>query len=79
VSGRVKDYFANLWVRIGLVLVVVGWGPLLAVIVLAAIGLWPDPNPNPIGLGLLFFVTFWPAFACLGFGAFQVQRRRSQQ
>jgi hypothetical protein len=72
----VKDYFANLWVRIGLVLVVVGWGPLLAVIVLAAIGLWPDPNPNPIGLGLLFFVTFWPAVACLGFGALQVQRAR---
>jgi hypothetical protein len=76
VSGRVKDYLANLWVRIGLVLVVVGWGPLLAVIVLAAIGLWPDPNPNPIGLGLLFFVTFWPAVACLGFGALQVQRAR---
>lgn len=74
-----KDYIANVWVRIGLVLAVVGWGPLLAVILLAAIGLWPDPNPNPIGLGLLFFVTFWPAVACLGIGAFQVQRRRRQQ
>lgn len=74
-----KEYLANLWIKIGLVLVVVGWGPLLAVICLAAIGLWPDPNPNPIGLGLLFFVTFWPAVVCLGIGAVQVQRRRRQQ
>ena len=73
---RLKDYIANRWVKTGLVLFLLGWGPLLAVILLAAIGLWPDPNPNPIGLGLLFFVTFWPAVACLGFGAFQVQRRR---
>jgi hypothetical protein len=79
VSGRVKDYIANTWVRVGLVLVVVGSGPLLAVIFLAALGLWPDPNPNPVGLGLLFFVTFWPAVTCLGVGAFQVQRRRRKQ
>jgi hypothetical protein len=39
-----KDYIANLWVKIGLVL-----------------------------------VTVWPAVACLGVGAFQVQRRRRQQ
>ena len=74
-----KDYIANIWIKIGLVLVVVGWAPLLAVILLAAIGLWPDPNPNPIGLGLLFFVTFWPAVACLAVGAVQVQRGRGQQ
>ena len=47
----------------------------LAIIVLAAVGLWPDPNPNPIGPGLLFFFTFWPAVACLSIGAFQVRRR----
>jgi hypothetical protein len=75
----VRDYLANIWIKIGLGLVVVGWGPLLAVICLAAIGLWLDPNPNPIGLGLLFFVTFWPAVVCLGIGAVQVQRRRRQQ
>jgi len=74
-----KDYVANLWVRIGLVLVVAGWGPLLAVIFLSAVGLWPDPNPNPIGLGLLFFVTFGPAVACLGAGALQVRRSRRRQ
>lgn len=68
-------YLANRWVKIGLVLAVLGWGPLLAVVLLSAVGLWPDPNPNPIGLGLLFFVTFWPAVISCGIGAFQVRRR----
>lgn len=71
-----KAYLANRWARIGLVLVVFGWGPLLAVVLLSAVGLWPDPNPNPVGLGLLFFVTFWPAVIFCGIGAFQVRRRR---
>jgi len=73
-----QDYVANRWIKIGLVLIVVGWGPLIAIIALASIGLWPDPNPNPIGPGLLFFVTFWPAVICVGIGAAQVARRRKQ-
>jgi hypothetical protein len=52
--------------------VLFGWGPLWAIVLLAGIGLWPDPNPNPIGPGLLFFVTFWPALACLAIGTAQV-------
>lgn len=74
-----KAYLLNLWIRIGLTLVVFGWGPLLTIVLLAAIGLWPDPNPNPIGPGLLFFVTAWPAIICLGVGVFQVRRHRSGQ
>jgi hypothetical protein len=73
-----QDYTANRWIKIGLVLVVLGWGPLLAIVALAAVHLWPDPNPNPIGAGLLFFVTFWPAVICLGIGATQVARRRKE-
>jgi hypothetical protein len=73
-----KGYLGNFWFKIGLVLVVVGWGPLLAIILLAAIGLWPDPNPNPIGPGLLFFFTSWPAIICLGIGVVQVRRRLSR-
>lgn len=71
-----RDHLANRWFRIGFWLAVLGWGPLGIIVVLAAVGLWPDPNPNPIGPGLLFFFTFWPAVALMGVGAFQVRRRR---
>jgi hypothetical protein len=47
------------WVGLGLF--VVGTGPLLAVILLSALGLTKDPNPNPIGFGLLAFLTFYPS------------------
>ncbi|MDD2804695.1 MAG: hypothetical protein PHV33_04015 [Elusimicrobiales bacterium] len=33
---------------------------------------------NPIGLGLLFFVSFWPAVILLGLGAAQAARRAKQ-
>jgi hypothetical protein len=71
-----RDHLANRWFRIGFWLAVLGWGPLGIIVVLAAVGLWPDPNPNPIGPGLLFFFTFWPAVALMSVGAFQVRRRR---
>jgi hypothetical protein len=67
-------------VRIGLGLLVLGSGPLVAIIVLAELGLWPDPDPNPIGPGLLFFFTFWPAVICVGVGVSRVwlsHRRRT--
>ncbi len=68
-------YLGNRLVQIGLALIVFGWGPLWGIVLLAALGLWPDPNPNPIGPGLLFFVTAWPALICLGIGCFQVWRK----
>jgi hypothetical protein len=71
-----QSYLANRWVKISLGLVVLGWGPLIAIIALAALHLWPDPDPNPVGPGLLFFVTFWPAVICFGVGAAQVARQR---
>ncbi len=73
-AGVLTAFLRNRWSRIGLGLAVVGWGPLLTVILLSGLGLWPDPNPNPIGFGLLFFVTFWPAVICLGVGFFQSRR-----
>lgn len=72
-----KGYLQNRWIQVGLTLVVVGWGPLLAIVLLATIGLWPDPNPNPVGPGLLFFVTSWPAIGCLVIGFVQVRRKRA--
>ena len=71
-----KFYLNNRLFKIGAIIALIGWTPLLLIIVLAGIGLWPDPNPNPIGPGLLFFFSFWPAVACLGIGAFQVWRDR---
>ncbi len=47
------------WFGIGLL--VLGTGPLLAIILAASLGLLSDPDPNPIGPGLLAFFTFWPA------------------
>jgi hypothetical protein len=70
-----KEVLKNKWGKIGAALVVLGWGPLLTVILLDAVGLWPDPNPNPIGFGLLFFVTFWPAVICLSIGWSKAHKR----
>jgi hypothetical protein len=72
-----QGFLSNRWSKIGLALVALGWGPLLLVIFLAAIGLWPDPNPNPVGPGLLFALTVWPAIICLGVGAYQTRRKNS--
>lgn len=71
-----RDYRKNRLIQIGFWLLVIGTGPLLGIILLAELGLWPDPNPNPIGPGLLFFFTFWPAMICLGIGVFQVRRKQ---
>jgi hypothetical protein len=69
-----RQYLASRLVRAGLVLFVLGCGPLLAIIGLAAVGLWPDPNPNPVGPGMLAFLTFWPSVICLVVGAARVRR-----
>lgn len=68
-----RRYVANKLFRIGAVLFLVGCGPLLFIILAAALGLWPDPNPNPIGPGLLAFLSFWPSVALLGLGVHQVR------
>jgi hypothetical protein len=74
-----RAYLQSAWVKVGLVLLIVGAGPLLFIIITAAIGLWPDPNPNPIGPGLLFFFTFWPAVICIVVGVIRVRLRSPQR
>jgi hypothetical protein len=71
-----REYLRSRLVRVGLGLLILGTGPLLFVIVAAALGLWPDPNPNPIGPGFLAFLTFWPSVICLGIGIAQGRRGR---
>ena len=72
-----REYLKSMWVRVGLVLLVIGAAPLLTIIFAAALGLWPDPNPNPVGAGLLFALTFWPAIICIVVGVIRVRNRRA--
>lgn len=69
------------WFGLGLLLV--GSGPLLTVILLAALGLLDDPNPNPVGLGILAALTFWPAILMMlvsyGRAVLRRDRLRKQQ
>jgi len=68
-----RKYLQSNWIKTGLALVIFGWGPLIAIVFLADVGLWPDPNPNPIGPGILFFFTSWPAIICLIVGVVRVR------
>jgi hypothetical protein len=70
-------YWQSRLVKTGVVLFVLGSGPLLLIIAAAAIGLWPDPNPNPVGPGMLAALTFWPAVICIGVGVVRVKLRRN--
>jgi hypothetical protein len=70
-----REYLRSVWVRVGLVILVVGATPLLFIIAAAAVGLWPDPNPNPVGPGLLFALTIWPAIICIVVGVIRVRSR----
>ncbi len=60
---------------IGLTILILGTGPLFAIIVAAALGLLKDPNPNPIGPGMLAAVTFWPAVIMIVWGLIASIRR----
>ena len=60
---------------IGLILFMVGSGPLLTVILLAWLGVTDDPNPNPIGFGILAFLTFWPSVILVIVGGVQSYTR----
>ena len=66
-------YLRSGLIKAGLALFILGSGPLIVVIIAAAVGLWPDPNPNPIGLGLLAAATFWPSVICVVLGVFRVR------
>lgn len=71
-----REYLQSPVVRVGLGLLVFGSGPLIAIIVLAAIGVLADPNPNPVGPGILAALTFWPGVICVVAGVFSVARRK---
>jgi hypothetical protein len=63
-----------LWWGVGVL--AVGVGPLVLIIIAAALGLTSDPKPNPIGPGLLAFFTFWPGVGLTIAGAIMTMMRR---
>ena len=65
---------------IGLAILIVGTGPLLAILIAASLGLLSDPNPNPVGPGMLAGLTFWPAAILIiwGLAASFVRYRNAQ-
>ena len=70
-------YLRSRLVQAGLVLFILGSGPLIAVIVYARLGFYHDPDPNPVGLGMLAGLTFWPSVILMGIGVWRVRRRGS--
>ena len=60
-----QRYFDSKINKIGWAVFIIGSGPLLLIILLAEIGIWPDPNPNPVGLGIMALFTFWPSIICI--------------
>ena len=62
---------------LGFILLIVGSGPLLAIIFAAQVGLLDDPNPNPVGFGMLADLTFWPAVIMMVIGFGRAVRKKS--
>jgi hypothetical protein len=65
-----RGFFSGLWLLwIGLVLLILGSGPLVAS---GAYLKWQgDPNPNPVGWGILAGLTFWPSVILIAVGLIQ--------
>jgi hypothetical protein len=74
-SPHMRKYLRSRLVQVGLVLLILGSGPLVAVIGFARLGFYHDPDPNPVFLGMLAGLTLWPAVILIGIGIWRVRRR----
>ena len=69
----------------GLVTLMIGSGPLVAILLLAALGFTEDPKPNPVGLGIIAALTFWPGVILMlggllaSFFRYHLARKRFQK
>ena len=68
-----KRYLHSWFVRIGIILLVVGSGPLVGFLTYAKLGFYRDPNPNPVYLGILAGLTFWPSVLLILLGVWRVK------
>ena len=74
-----RKLFDHRWMlALGIVLLLLGSGPLLLTIVLAKLGVTADPNPNPVGYGILAMFTFWPSIVVIVKGLILRRRSRSR-
>ncbi len=62
-----KEILRSKIFRAGAALLAIGTSPLLLYILYEAVS--RSTGGNPVGLGLLFFVSFWPAIILMGIGA----------
>jgi hypothetical protein len=69
-----KPYLRSWFVRVGIILIVAGSGPLVGFMTYAKLGFSPDPNPNPVYLGILAGLTFWPSVLLIVLGVWRVNR-----
>ena len=71
--------FSNSWaIRVGLLLLVLGTGPLFAMILAGGLGWTSNSNPNPIWPGLLAGLTFLPGVILITAGVAKVTARRER-
>ena len=60
--NKSRTLFSDSWaLRGGLLLLVIGSGPLVAINLAAKPGLTSDPNPNPVGLGIMAGLSLFPS------------------
>ena len=69
-----KSLFKNRFFLIGLILFVIGSGPLILTMTAASLGLTTDPDPNPVIFGMMAMFSFWPGIILMGIGIFVNKR-----
>lgn len=73
-----KSLFKNRYFLSGLILFVVGSGPLLVTLGLAGIGITDDPDPNPVWFGIMAMFTFWTGLILMVLGFITNRRDKSE-
>ena len=71
-----KTLLKNRYFLVGIILLVIGSGPLIITMAAAKLGMTADPNPNPIIFGIMAMFTFWPGIAFMGIGLFSHYKSR---
>jgi hypothetical protein len=69
----------NFLLIIGVVLLVIGSGPLIVTMSLAALGFGDDPNPNPVIFGIMAGLTFWPSLILIGIGLYRNYKKSTSR